>query len=217
MRPLDRSAVVAPPCLSQYHHGTHLWDKDHPTAAHRAEIWQALDALQRRFCAYCEGPFDQFGHHIEHFRRRDGYPALTFAWANLLGSCDRDHSCGQHKDNKAGPYDPNDLIDPSGEDPDHFFRFIEDGTISLRAGLTASERRRASETIRVLGLDVEGNGLPQLRRDAIRSYQARDPGIVEAIMSFSDDHRRELVEHELAETAGDPFSTVVRHFLEGLD
>ena len=217
MHSLDRSAVPAPACLARYRHGTHQWDMDHPTREHRAEIWQALNAMQERLCAYCEGSLDKLGQHIEHFRTRNSAPQLTYAWTNLLGSCDQTDCCGHYKDNRAGPYNANELIDPTQEDPDHFFRFLENGTITLRAGLSPSEQRRGWETIRVLGLDAGFGRLREMRRQAAMTYQGPEPDIHAALLDFSPDERREYVRLELKRTATDPYCTVIRHFLEGLD
>lgn len=215
MHALDRSRVPAPTCLGRFRHGADRWGD--LTSADKAEVWQALDAMQGRLCAYCEAGLNVHRRHIEHFRDRDRHPQGTFDWANLLGNCDRLESCGHHKDSKAGRYDPADLVDPTREDPDHFFRFGADGTITLRPRLSEPERHRASETLRVLNLDPEFGKLREMRQQAVRAYLSTDPNIIEELYSSPPDFRREYVRAELARTVGDPFCTVIRHFFEGLD
>src|SRR4051812_18958917 len=123
MRWLDRNAVPAPACLATYQHGLHTWDD--VTPLDKSHIRAALEQMQGRRCAYCEGSLDALGRHVEHFRRKHAahFPHLTFVWTNLYWSCDQADSCGRFKDHGAGAYDPDDLIDPCVEDPDRLFRF----------------------------------------------------------------------------------------------
>lgn len=214
MRKLDRAAVPAPPCLATYRHGAQTWndlaseDKEH--------IRGALAQLQGRRCAYCEGPLDELGHHIEHFRRKSLHPMLTFAWANLYWSCDRTDCCGHYKDAGAGPYLPGDLLDPCNDDPDLFFHFRSNGTISVREGLKPVSRHRALETLRVFNLDADQGHLRAMRRRAVETYQAVEPGILEMLCESSEAERRAWIAEEIDRTAGEPFSTVIRHLFEDL-
>ena len=134
MKRLHRTNIPAPVCLACYNHGTHNWGN--VTHLHKQEIRDSLRQLQGEVCAYCEGPLDQLGQHIEHFRRKSIHTTLTFAWSNLYWSCDKNDSCGHFKDHGAGTYSPNDLIDPCADEPDLFFRFRSNGSISLQSGLS---------------------------------------------------------------------------------
>jgi uncharacterized protein (TIGR02646 family) len=216
MHKLDRTTVAAPPCLAQYQHGANTWDD--LSSEDKKQIWVSLEQMQGQRCAYCEGPLGVLGRHIEHFRRKSIFPGLTFAWPNLYGSCDREDCCGHHKDKKSGgwPYNPNELIDPCNDDPDHFFHFYSDGTIRVRAGLTPLDLRRATETLRVFNLDQERGHLRSMRKRAIEAYQAVEPGILEALSEWPDADRRAFLREELARTAGEPFSTVIRHLFQDL-
>ena len=212
MRKLDRAAVAAPPCLGRYKHGQDNWNAvDH---SERQQIRDALERMQGRRCAYCEGPLDELGQHIEHFRSRDRHSTLTFAWTNLYWSCDRHDSCGRYKDHDARPYVPDDLIDPCFDDPDRFFRFHSDGTIAVRHDLPAADRRRAVETLRVFNLDPGHGRLRSMRQRVAEAYQAVEMGILDALIDCSEAERREFIEDEIARTADQPFSTVIRHFFE---
>jgi len=211
MRKLDRTTCAAPPCLGGYQHGAHSWDD--VTPAHKAEIRTHLEAIQRRRRAYCEGDIDTLGQHIEHFRRKGdpAYRHLTFDWSNLFWSCDQTDSCGHFKDHGAGPYNVNDLVNPCADDPDAFFIFQSDGTISIRHGLSAADQHRASETLRVFSLDAEWGRLRAMRKIAVSGY------VNDADTAFNagwppDDNRAYFAE-ELQIAQSLPFYTAIRHVL----
>lgn len=216
MRKLQRNAVPAPACLANFQHGTHTWCDVGP--AEKEEIRNSLEQLQGRRCAYCEGSLDVLGQHIEHFRRK-GIPAsqhLTFVWANLFWSCYQDDSCGRHKDSNpiTNSYDPNDLIDPCVSDPDVYFRFLSNGTIRIRAGLTVQQQKRAEETLRVFNLNPAYGRLRSMRERALEAYTSVERGILEALRDINEADRKEFIREEIEKTANDPFCTVIRHFFE---
>lgn len=127
-----------------------------PSEADRTQIWEALNAMQRNVCAYCEGSLEA-GSHIEHFaKRRSSYRHLTFEWKNLFGSCSRDDCCGHYKDSshsRYSNYSLQDLIKPDVDDPWDFLVFGSDGRVSVRDGLSPAERKKGQTTIDVLNLD----------------------------------------------------------------
>lgn len=209
MRYLDRAAVPAPPCLAAYNHGVQIWQN--LADADRGQIHDHLEQMQGRRCAYCEGSIDELGQHIEHFRRRHDYPALTFSWGNLFRSCNQKNSCGHFKDNGAGAYNPDDLIDPCLDDPDQFFLFRADGTISVREGLAANEQHRAIETLRVFSLNPQWGRLRNMRQAAVAGYiQAVDEA---ASAGFTPDEIRAYFADCLEYTKDYPFYTAIRHVL----
>jgi uncharacterized protein (TIGR02646 family) len=208
MRRLDRTAVPAPAALGNYRPGTHKWDDD-VEYNDRVAIQNSLEQMQGRRCAYCEGSLDELGKHIEHFRRKHIFPQLTFAWENLLWSCQASDSCGHFKDRngKGWPYEVNNLINPCVDDPDRFFRFRTDGSISIRHGLSQTERTKAEETLRVLNLD-DGR-LRNMRKRAVAAYlnmAIGDHGFTEADL-------QQLFQSELLIAADYPFYSCVRHAL----
>jgi len=210
MRQLDRNSALPPVCLTCYQHGKHNWGS--VSLEHKDEIRASLEKMQGRRCAYCEGSVDSLGHHIEHFRAKGAFPKLTFDWSNLYWSCDASDSCGRHKDHDSGPYDPDDLIDPCREDPDRFFKFRSDGTIRVRTDIPDKEQRRANETLRVFNLNPSQGRLRQMRKRALEAYTARDPDILAALETFEPSERDAIIADELARTASEPFSAVIRHF-----
>jgi uncharacterized protein (TIGR02646 family) len=195
--------------LANYHHGQHNWDD--LRAPDRDEIRQRLEEMQGRRCAYCEGSLDVLGQHIEHFRRKHAghFPQLTFVWTNLYWSCDQQDSCGHYKDHGAGAYDVNDLIDPCLEDPDAFFRFRADGTISVRSGLSATDQHRAHETLRVFNLHPQWGRLRNMRKAILAEYVF----MIDDAIGFTTDELQQLFENELAAAESLPFSTAIRHVL----
>ncbi|QHD69698.1 TIGR02646 family protein [Sphingobium yanoikuyae] len=209
MRKLDRSVCPAPPCLGGYHHGTHSWGDVAPDD--KAEIRTHLETMQDRRCAYCEGDIDSRGQHIEHFRRKSRHPALTFDWDNLFWSCNQTDSCGHFKDQGAGSYIVEDLVNPCCDDPDAFFIFQADGTISIRDGISAPDRHRASETLRVFSLDADWGRLRAMRKIAVSGY------VTDADTAFNEgwppDDIREFFAEELDYSRYLPFSTAIRHVL----
>lgn len=209
MRKLDRSICPAPACLGGYTHGVHTWDSI--SSAHKAEIRTNLEAIQGRRCAYCEGNIDILGQHIEHFRRKKLHPAMMFDWSNLFWSCDQRDSCGHYKDHGAGPYNVDDLINPCCDDPDAFFIFQADGTISIRRGLSEADKRRAGETLRVFSLNPEWGRLRAMRQEAVSGYINDADEAVGADLSIDDIHEYFADVLEYAKEL--PFYTAIRHVL----
>lgn len=207
MQRLNRNACTVPGCLANYQHGVHTWDNVNSQS--KTEIRSQLELMQGHRCAYCEGPLDALGQHIEHFRRKRHFPQFTFDWNNLYWSCDQSDSCGHYKDRGAGSYNVSELIDPCTDDPDQYFLFRSDGTISIRTGLSPADQRRADETLRVFNLNPKWGRLRNMRKGAVSPYVslvdgAIDLTVVELQQFFSD---------ELAQAVTSPFYTAIRHVL----
>jgi uncharacterized protein (TIGR02646 family) len=215
MHKLDRTIAAQPACLAGYDHRTQSWDD--VRQADKEEIRASLAQVQDTRCAYCEGPIYSGGH-IEHFRRKNAqhFPELTFVWSNLFLSCDgggnEDH-CGHYKDRRhAGPYNPSDLVKPDEHNPDHYFYFHSSGEVRPRSGIPVCDAKRASETIRVFNLEC--GVLKAERRRALRIYQSRNPGMLEALIDFDEQSRQLFIAQEIEATRLDPYWAVIRHFFE---
>lgn len=196
-----------PACLGNYQHPEQTWDDVRPED--KSEIRTHLEQMQGRRCGYCEGPVDELGQHIEHFRRKKYFPDLTFSWTNLYWSCDQVDSCGHYKDQGAGAYNVNDLVDPCLDDPDQFFRFRTDGTISIRPGLSPAAQRKAEETLRVFNLNPRWGRLRNMRKAAVSPYVA----FVDRDVEFSVNELKEFFSDELSQAVTLPFYTAIRHVL----
>lgn len=76
----ELARLESPEILDQYTAGQNDWMEIDQSA-----VWPKLTEMQGEFCAYCECRLNR--RHIEHFRPRGKFPALTFIWSNLFGSC----------------------------------------------------------------------------------------------------------------------------------
>jgi uncharacterized protein (TIGR02646 family) len=212
MHKLDRTTVAAPTCLTGYDHRIHNWDNI--TVVHKQEIRTRLEQIQGPRCAYCEGHF--YNHaHIEHFRRKNQlhFPHLSFDWSNLFLSCESQEHCGHYKDRpSADPYNAADLVKPDEHEPDDFFYFHSSGDVRPRSGLDPVSLNRASETIRVFNLDC--GVLRAARRRAIKEYERRELGILDALIDFDEQARQQFINAEIDATKEDPHCTVIRHYFE---
>lgn len=205
MRQLIRGK--APACLKNFNHGTHNWAN--VTTADKGDIWTELEAMQDQRCAYCEGEMPAAERHIEHFRQKGRDPKQTFAWPNLFGSCNRENSCGKHKD-RCGNNPPTVLIKPDIEDPERFLVFAPDGGVSPRKGLSTADETRAKETIRIFNLD---NALKPIRHREICGYVQTAEYLAALADSFAEEEWMPLLQQEIAATAHLPFATAIKHVL----
>lgn len=208
MHLLDRDPIP-PTGLGNYRHGQHQWSNTSPTINERTEIWDKLNTMQGKRCAYCEGPLNENDRHIEHFRQRSRYQQGTFEWRNLFGSCNRPDTCGDRKD-KCGSYPYQDLIKPDDEDPEAFLVFSPNGTVRPRAHLKPQEYHRAKETIRILGLD---GALNQIRLAEVCGYIQTAEYFSEIAKQFDEDEWLPLLWEEIHNTSHLPFSTAIKHVL----
>jgi uncharacterized protein (TIGR02646 family) len=200
----------APTCLGNYRHGTNNWSE--VTPAEKASIWTELEAMQGPLCGYCEADISNGQKHIEHFRQKGRDPTVTFLWANLFGSCNRDDSCGKHKD-RCGDYNPADLIKPDVDDPESFFVFVSDGTIAVRKGLSQQDTRRANETLRIFNLDAQHGPLRRMRQQAAAGYLQTGEELFSLASEYPPEEWQPLLDEELAATAHLPFATAIKHAL----
>jgi uncharacterized protein (TIGR02646 family) len=201
---------VAPTCLANYQHGRNNWSD--VTPIDKANIWIELDAMQVHRCAYCEAEIVLGQKHIEHFRQKGRDPTVTFLWSNLFGSCNREESCGKYKDG-CGTYNPADLIKPDVEDPEHFFIFVSDGTIAVRQNLSAHDRHRANETLRIFNLDAKYGPLRRMRQQAAAGYLQTSEEFCALAAEYPEDEWRPLLDQEIRSVIDLPFFTAIKHVL----
>lgn len=198
----------APPlCLVRDRRGIKSWSAI--THDERTEIWNKLNVMQRGRCAYCEAALSHPNRHIEHFRQRRNYPQGTFEWGNLFGSCNRQDSCGNHKDNvKAYPHQH--LIKPDVDNPEHFLLFTPLGSVHARATLDDAERLRAEETIRILNLN---GSLKAIRREVLRQYIDTAETLAELALECGKEAGLLAQQEELSAVEQLPHVTAIRHIL----
>lgn len=205
---LDRTSVPAPTSLSRYRHGSDKWDKLSTNKVDYQEVTDALNILQGTRCAYCEcalGPA-----HVDHFDQQARAPQRTFAWDNLFRSCERQDSCGRHKDRQN--YEAPDLIKPDVDDPERFFQFETEGTISVRKELSSADTRRAETTLRVLALDAARGPLRAIRKSHVAGYVQSGIELLELAAACGEDAHA-LIDEAVAQTAHLPYATAIKHVL----
>ncbi len=204
---------IPPLCLSQYQYGRDNWSNVLPE--HKSEIWLKLDEMQKHRCAYCEAAIqterENSNSHIEHFRQRKPscFPQGTFLWSNLFGSCNRQDSCGKHKDHLP-PYNHQDLIKMDVEDPEHFLEFLVDGNVVPAKGLNQNEKHRAEETIRIFNLN---GALRQIRETAVKGYMQTAEEFATYAEEFDEAEWLPLLQAELEQIKSLPFATAIKHAL----
>lgn len=208
MHYLDRRTHSSPACLATLDYREQRWaDFDSDC---KAAVREELRNVQQSRCAYCECALPDYdSSHIEHFRRKHVYPALTFAWQNLFLSCNSREHCGHFKDRQgAPPYDVNKLVKPDELDPDAYLYFSASGEVRPRSGCANLEM--AEQTIAVFGLNAPP--LRAQRRNAIKQYRQREE--LEELMTWSPEDRNSYLAQEIDQTSALPFCTTLRHFLE---
>lgn len=230
MLKLDRATVAAPTCLTQLDYLNQRWADLGSTC--KRELRAALVQLQGATsgaagdapeygvrCAYCEGPIYHEGH-IEHFRRKNpshenGFPALTFAWGNLFLACGAVDHCGHFKDRRsAAPYNPAQLLKPDEHDASDYLHFHSSGEVRVRHVLDEQGTRRATETIRVFGLDHPK--LSGARARAVQHYRKMREADFEELAAWDDADREAYFREEIEATRSEPYATTVRHFLQAM-
>jgi len=212
MHKLKRSE--SPTCLAKYRHGLNNWSDI--TTEDRSEIWESLDVMQQKRCAYCEigikTEAKENNAHIEHLRQRSRYPQATFEWENIFASCNRQDSCGKYKDSLP-PYNHADVIKMDIEDPEDFFLFGYDGTISIRPNLSDQEKHRAKETLRIFNLDAKHGPLRHMRQAAVLGYYQTAEDLAEMVNEFAEEEWYPLFQEELEAIKELPFATAIKHVL----
>lgn len=113
-------------------------------------------------------------------------------------------------EDRCGTYPPEVLIKPDIEDPDAFLVFTPGGTVEPRAGLSARDHLRASETIRILGLD---GALNEIRRAELSGYLQTLEYFVEIADTFPEEEWIQELQQEVSNAAHLPYATAIRHVL----
>lgn len=203
MKKLNRG--IEPEVLKSFTNANNWKDCRH---VHKASIWEALESMQGSFCAYCECKPSQ--KHIEHFRCKHNFPALTFNWSNLFGSCDYDTRCGRYKDNRARPYDPDTLIKPDEDDPSEYLVFLITGRIRAADSLDPLKQKKANETIRVFNLNGD-SALVSSRKAALQAQLRLIQEVYSMLGDFSDEDFKQLIEEEIALLQEYEFRTALTH------
>lgn len=123
--------------------------------------------------AYTEQPLNKRLWHIDHFRKRDLYPRLTFDYSNLLVDNRNDNYGACHKDShkakvSAADFDGKDCIfNPVEENFADYIRYNTAGELLPAVGLEDSLSRRVERTIEVF--NINHPSLVERRADLIQN------------------------------------------------
>lgn len=107
------------------------------------ELWARLG----RFCSYC-GRFFPSGLAVEHKRPRSRYPDEELLWTNFLLGCLNCNSSKGHPRIRLDRY-----LWPDTDNTLRAFIYTSDGRICASRSVRKTLRRKATRTIRLLGLD----------------------------------------------------------------
>ena len=130
-----------------------------PADSHWRRFRPTLGGRTGDICWYCERLCDadaEYGGRVptvDHFRPLSRFPRLAYEWSNWVFSC---YACnGEYKKDKWGDTG---YVDPSAavvaERPEQYFDYDADtGQIVPQNDLSGTARRKASDTIRDLGLN----------------------------------------------------------------
>jgi len=215
MHKLNRASVPIPRCLVSPGQERAYADLH---GSEKEEVRRALLELQGDRCAYCErrtGVARDDGH-IEHFVGQAKDRQRSLDWTNLFWSCNDEKTCGKHKDKcdftsgAQARFRPEDILQPSTDDPEEFLLFVADGTIRARPELSKERQRRAEETVRVFQLAAPH--LRKQREDAILPYVH----ILDALRAAGPQHFSAFVQRELGQLQARPFATAIKQLLESV-
>ncbi|MBO5533524.1 MAG: TIGR02646 family protein [Fibrobacter sp.] len=122
--------------------------------------------------AYTEEPLPRNAHetHIDHFRKRDLFPNMTYDWNNLFVDGISENYGAKFKDKHVKKEDYALLISPAETDVERFFTYMENGEIDVAKGLSAHDAKRAAFTIKMFNL--ADSRLTARRATVIKSIRA---------------------------------------------
>ncbi|MBO4437527.1 MAG: TIGR02646 family protein [Fibrobacter sp.] len=132
--------------------------------------------------AYTEEPLSGDAH-IDHFRKRDLFPNLTFDWNNLFVDGMSESYGARFKDKNIKKGDYALLISPAEKNVERFFSYMQNGEIVVAEGLSADDAKRAAFTIKAFNLT--DSRLTARRASVIKSiydYSDLSPNDIRAAM-----------------------------------
>lgn len=118
-----------------------------PAASEKRELRHQLNLEQDGLCVYCEDTLLLDDGHVEHIKSKTLNPPLTFVYDNLAHSCHGPGHCGHRKRRQILPIEPR----PGANG---YFALSEiTGKLSSVIGLPASDKKKAVDTLSMLGLN----------------------------------------------------------------
>lgn len=150
MRRIDKGTPL--PDFQRGTVGLTRWGELQETRRFRDHI---LSIEQKGLSAYTERQVELDKTHIDHFCKRDLFPAKCFDWDNLLVAENDEGYGAKYKDNKykLNNGDYNLIINPVVDDPHDYFTYMPNGDITPKCGLGDSDLQKAQKTIEVFNLN----------------------------------------------------------------
>lgn len=119
---------------------------------------------QNCYCGYTEIRIDnEWDCHLDHYRKRSLFGALTFDWNNLIASCNDDEYGARYKDlHFRGPEgrrlqnpDYDILLNPVADNVEDFIECNIFGILEPKKNISIQNRRKAQFTIDVFNLNYK--------------------------------------------------------------
>ncbi len=91
-----------------------------------------LEKEQNCQCAYTERyiSFDNTNSHIDHFRKQEHFPNLTFDWNNLFVATNNEYYGAKYKDKKIKKEEYSLIINPTLDNPNKHLEYSMNGNIN---------------------------------------------------------------------------------------
>ena len=138
--------------------GCRTWDdfhKNHKQIYEKTRCQILMDE-QNQLCGYTEIFINELKScHIDHYKKRDISPELTFDWNNLIVAT-KDSAFGAgHKDQKYGiqKSDYDNIFNPVVDEIENYFYYTEWGEVIPKTTIPDDKNEKAQKTINVFNLN----------------------------------------------------------------
>lgn len=160
-----------------------------------------LSDEQEQLCGYTEIHINEVKDgHIDHYRKRDLFPNLTFDWNNLVVALKDSDFGANYKDNRSGINgdDYDNIFNPVIDNVENYFDYTTWGKVTAKATISEADTRKADKTIEVFNLNHKS--LTDRRKNLI------------SMMKIYGDTEKEVISAAL-ENSG--FESVKNQMLDG--
>lgn len=117
---------------------------------------QILLEEQDCLCGYTEISINEIGDaHLDHYKKKSIFPALTFAWDNLVAATLDSDFGANYKDSvyKIKQNEYSNIFNPVEENVQEYFYYNQRGEIEPKAAITSALKAKADKTIEVFNLN----------------------------------------------------------------
>jgi uncharacterized protein (TIGR02646 family) len=179
------------------------WDDFHYIAqdVYNETREQILIIEQNCMCGYTEIPIEEsIDVHLDHYKKKGMYPALTFDWDNLIAATYDDDFGANYKDGKfkIKETDYPLIFNPVMENVENYFEYTIRGEIEPKSDISPVLKSKAQKTIEVFNLT----------HDTLRN---RRETIIKQINEYGDLSSEEIK----AAMSSTGFCSVIEQYLHG--